>query len=226
MINEIYLNFDGELFNGAVMISAGINWRVEWCGCGYECYVGTGDWQYLAYGYNAKGSKSIRIFTAFTEEKGDIIGLVTPKYSRGLIKADVSHCSHLMYFKNYCARTVDVSCNPFLKDLSCINGRFDVLDLSENAELEKLSVWGCKNLTELNLSGNPALRELDLTLSGVRKIELGNCSALQSVVLDRDMLDDASMASLRRTLKQNGGKILRTTRTERLLRKSENNGQV
>lgn len=36
---------------------------------------------------------------------------------------------------------------------------------------------------------------------------MGNCSALQSVVLDRDMLDDASMASLRRTLKQNGGSI-------------------
>lgn len=207
MNDEIYLNFDGELFIGALMISAGVDWRVEWCDCGYECYIGTGDWQYLSYGYNAKGTKCIRIFTTPTVEKGDIVGLVTPKYSRGLIKADVSHCPHLMHFKNYSARTVDVSCNPLLKDLSCINGRFDVLDLSENAELEKLSVWGCENLTELNLSGNPALRELDLTLSGVRKLELDNHSALQSVVLDRGMLDDTSMASLRRTIKQNGGSI-------------------
>lgn len=206
MNDEIYLNFDGG-FEGALMISVGVHWRVEWCDCGFECYIGTGDWQYLSYGYNAKGPKSIRIFTAFTEEKGDIIGLVTPRFSGEPIKADISHCPHLMYFKNYCARTVDVSCNPCLKDLSCINGRFDVLDLSENAELEKLSVRGCKNLAELNLSGNPALRELDLTLSGVRKLELDNHSALQSVVLDRDMLDDTSMASLRRTIKQNGGSI-------------------
>ena len=35
-----------------------------------------------------------------------------------------------------------------------------------------------------------------------------------------------TLNKIARIVKQNGGKILRTTRTERLLRKSENNGQM
>ena len=96
---------------------------------------------------------------------------------------------------------------PRLKELCCDHGTFDVLDLSGNSELEKLTVSWCKNLTALNLSRNPVLRELELTYSGVRRLGLHNRSVLHDVVLHGVELDERSVKYLHQVLEQNGGCI-------------------
>ena len=74
---------------------------------------------------------------------------------------NISNCPSLKYFKNAYAENIDTSHNPLLKELHCEYGTFDALDLSNNPMLEKLTCYSCKNLNELNLSRNLALRELE-----------------------------------------------------------------
>lgn len=113
----------------------------------------------------------------------------------------------MSYFKNCHAESLDVSANPQLKELCCEHGTFDKLDLSDNPELEKLTIYFCKNLIALNLSKNLALKELELIYSGVRRLGLHNRSVLHDVVLEDVELDERSMKYMHRVLEQNGGGI-------------------
>lgn len=210
MNNEIYLDFDGACYDFDLLVPSGSSWIVEWGDGVSEHYVGTGDWQLASHVFYAKGLQCIHIFT---ENGDDIIGLKSGAHFEGILKrVNISNCPSLMYFENAHAETLDVSCNPKLKELRCQYGTFDTLDLSGNPELEKLTLYCCKNLTALNLSWNPELKELELTYSGVRKLGLNNRSALQLVTLeedDEDKLDVRSRKYLLQILEQNGGSIQR-----------------
>lgn len=99
--------------------------------------------------------------------------------------------------------------NPLLKEPHCKYGFFGTLDLSNNPILEKLTCYSCKNLNELNLSRNLALRELELNYSGIRKLGLHNRSSLQNVKLFDVELDERSEKYLRQVVEQNGGSIIK-----------------
>ena len=144
----------------------------------------------------------------FAEDEGDILGFESRgSFCGQLKKVDISRCPALSYFKNWHAENLDVSANPHLKELYCEHGTFDTLDLSGNPELEKLTISFCENLKALNLSKNLALKELELTCAGVRRLGLHNRSVLHDVVLDNVELDGRSMKYLHQVLEQNGGSI-------------------
>ena len=147
---------------------------------------------------------------AFAEDCGEIIGIdaggsiwSTCSWS----KIDVSRCPSLRYFRNNRAEALDVSCNPLLKELDCQNGTFGTLDLSANPELKKLTCNWCKDLTELNLSRNLALRELNICFSAIKRLGLHNRSVLQSVVMEDVELDERSEKYLLQILERNGGEV-------------------
>ena len=66
--------------------------------------------------------------------------------------------------------------------------------------LEKLTCYSCKNLNELNLSRNLALRELELNYSGIKKLGLHNRSQLQTIKLIDMELDERSEKILRQVV--------------------------
>ena len=99
--------------------------------------------------------------------------------------------------------------NPLLKELHCKYGIFGTLDISNNPILEKLTCYSCKNLNELNLSRNLALRELELNYSGIKKLGLHNRSQLQTIKLIDVELDERSEKYLRQVVEQNGGSIIK-----------------
>ena len=81
-----------------------------------------------------------------------------------------------------------------------------------------------------DLSKCDKLEKLELTsiLEGFR-IKLPTHCLLKEFIYDESFeywFPKRTLNKIARIVKQNGGKILRTTRTERLLRKSENNGQM
>lgn len=215
MRNEIYLYFDtvcyysdeAACYDFHLLVSEGCPWVVEWDDGTRKRYVGTGEWQFASHAFQYYGVQSIHIFA---EDEGDILGFKSGGRFCGVLKkVNISRCPALSYFENCHAERLDVSANPRLKELCCDHGTFDVLDLSGNSELEKLTVSWCKNLTALNLSRNPVLRELELTYSGVRRLGLHNRSVLHDVVLQDVELDERSMKYLHQVLEQNGGGVRR-----------------
>lgn len=213
MKNKIYLNFDAVRYYSSdapyydfdLWVPEGCSWMVEWGDGAWNRYTGTGEWQSASHCFQDFGMQSIYVFV---EDEGDILGFKS--VGRGLLKkVNISHCPALsyLYFENCHVKSLDVSANPHLKELCCMHGVFDKLDLSGNPELEKLTISFCDNLKALNLSKNPALRELELTYSGVRRLGLNNRSALRDVVLDDVELDERSMKYLHQVLEQNGGCI-------------------
>ena len=204
MNNEVYLDYDGFGPTLDVYVTPGCGWTVEW-GDLVEHYTGTGDWQHISH-----GGSPCRCVHIFAEDCGEIIGIdaggsiwSTCSWS----KIDVSRCPSLRYFRNNRAEALDVSCNPLLKELDCQNGTFGTLDLSANPELKKLTCNWCKDLTELNLSRNLALRELNICFSAIKRLGLHNRSALQSVVMEDVELDERSEKYLHQILERNGGEV-------------------
>lgn len=215
MKNEIYVYFKGchdygfigWCYDFHLLVPQGCTWVVEWEDGASDRYVGTGKWQLTSHCFQYSGMQSIHIFV---ENEGDILGFESGGRYCGLLKkVNLSCCPALLYFRNCHAESLDVSANPHLKELCCDFGIFDKLDLSGNPELEKLTIYFCGNLTALNLSRNPALNELELIYSGVRRLGLHNRSALHDVVLDGVELDECSMKYLHQILEQNGGCISR-----------------
>ena len=213
MKNEIYLNFDAVRYYSDeapcyyfnLLVQEGCSWMVEWGDGAWNRYVGTGEWQSASHCFQDYGMQSIHIFV---EDEGDILGFGSEGRYCGLLKkVNISHCPALSYFKNCHAESLDVSANPQLKELCCEHGTFDKLDLSDNPELEKLTIYFCKNLIALNLSKNLALKEMELIYSGVRRLGLHNRSVLHDVVLEDVELDERSMKYLHQVLDQNGGSI-------------------
>lgn len=206
MKNEIYLEFDGYNYDFELLVEDGSAWVTEWDD-GFQRFTGTGDWQFAGHG-GYRGQHCIHIFT---EKADDIIGFKASVLTTEgtLTRADISKCPSLMYFSNINAASIDVSGNPLLKELYCEYGTFETLDLSNNPMLEKLTCYFCKNLTELNLSRNLALRELELNYSGIKKLGLHNRSSLQNVKLFDVELDERSEKYLRQVVEQNGGSIIK-----------------
>lgn len=213
MKNEIYLNFDAvryysdetPCYDFHLLVSEGCSWVVEWGDGVVKRYAGTGKWQLGSHAFPDGGVQCIHIFV---ENECDILGFKSGGSYRGLLKkVNISRCPALSYFENCHAESLDVSANPHLKELCCEHGTFDKLDLSGNPELEKLTITWCKNLTALNLSKNPALKELELIYSGVRRLGLHNRSVLHDVVLEDVELDERSMKYLHQILERNGGGI-------------------
>ena len=211
MKNEIYLYFDAvryysdeaPCYDVDLLVPEGCPWVVEWGDGAWNRYAGTGEWQFASHAFRDCGMHSIHIFV---ENEGDILGFES--MGRGLLKkVNLSCCPALLYFRNCHAESLDVSANPHLKELCCEDGTFDKLDLSDNPELEKLTIYFCKNLIALNLSKNPALKELELIYSGVRRLGLHNRSVLHDIVLEDVELDERSMKYLHQVLERNGGGI-------------------
>ncbi len=210
MKSEIYLNFDTvryylddpSCYDFGLSVSEGCSWVVEWGDGAWNRHTGS---QSESHVFPDFGMQSIHIFA---EDEGDILGFESRgSFCGQLKKVDISRCPALSYFKNWHAENLDVSANPHLKELYCEHGTFDTLDLSGNPELEKLTISFCENLKALNLSKNLALKELELTCAGVRRLGLHNRSVLHDVVLDNVELDGRSMKYLHQVLEQNGGSI-------------------
>lgn len=209
MRNEIYLDFEGYWYHINLLTPAGSIWIVEWGDGASKRHISTGEWQWDSHGYDFSEG-NFHTIHIFTEGGEDIIGLkATTDCGPVLKRVNLSNCPSLTYFKNSYAESIDVSGNPLLKELYCEHGTFDTLDLSNNPILEKLTCYFCKDLTELNLSRNLALKELELNYSGIRKLGLHNRSSLQNVKLFDVELDERSEKYLRQVVEQNGGKIIK-----------------
>lgn len=200
MNNEVYLDYEGFGPSLKVYVTPGCGWTVEW-GDLVEHYTGTGDGQSIGH------SSPFRSVHIFAEDGGEIIGIDVGGGECSWSKIDVSRCPSLRYFRNNRAVALDVSCNPLLKELYCEDGTFGTLDLSANPELEKLTCNWCKDLTELNLSRNLALRELEICFSPIKRLGLHNRSVLQSVVMEYVELDERSEKYLLQILERNGGEV-------------------
>ena len=111
------------------------------------------------------------------------------------------NCSHkqltditgIGYFKNlkklrceYSSETIasiDLSGNPELEELSCVNAGVSNLNLTGNPKLIKLNCsMNYRRLTELDLSGNPLLEELDCSNCDLVSLDLSNNSELKRLI--------------------------------------------
>lgn len=210
MRNEIYLNLEAFCYDFELLVSGGCSWMVEWGDGAMNRYTGTGEWQLASHCFQDYYGMRMQSVHIFVEDEGDILGFKSVILFGGVVtKVNISSCLALsyLYLGNCHAENLDVSANPHLKELRCEHGIFDTLDLSGNPELEKLTIYFCKNLKALNLSKNPALRELELIYSGVKRLGLHNRSVLHDVVLDNVELDERSMKYLHQVLERNGGGI-------------------
>ena len=68
---------------------------------------------------------------------------------------------------------LDVSHNPELRELFCINNRIRSLDLSRNPLLEGLSCWE-NQLTELDVSHNPLLKEISCAQNALTQLDISH----------------------------------------------------
>lgn len=68
---------------------------------------------------------------------------------------------------------LDVSRNPELRGLFCINNRIRSLDLSRNSLLERLSCWE-NQLTELDVSHNPLLKEIACAQNALTQLDISH----------------------------------------------------
>lgn len=117
---------------------------------------------------------------------------------------DVSGCSQLeMVDLDYCLNLtkLDLSHNPKLKKLYCVNNRLTTLNLSNNPELEILS---CSNemteigylnkFTNLDLSHNPNLKKLYCNETQLESIDLSNNSLLEVLECKGNMLTSLNLS--------------------------------
>lgn len=209
MSNGIYLDFEGYWYHINLLTPAGSVWIVEWGDGASKRLISTGEWQWDSHGYDFSEG-NFHTIHIFTENGEDIVGFgASTDVGQTLKNVNISNCPSLKYFKNAYAENIDTSHNPLLKELHCEYGTFDALDLSNNPMQEKLTCYSCKNLNELNLSRNLALRELELNYSGIKRLGLHNRSSLQNVQLFDVELDERSEKYLRQVVEQNGGNIIK-----------------
>lgn len=209
MSNEIYLDFEGYWYHINLLTPAESVWIVEWGDGASKRFISTGEWQWDSHGYDFSEG-SFHTIHIFTENGEDIVGFgASTDVGQTLKNVNISNCPSLMYFENAYAENIDTSHNPLLKELHCKHGIFGTLDLSNNPMLEKLTCYSRKNLNELNLSRNLALKELELNYSGIKRLGLHNRSSLQNVQLFDVELDERSEKYLRQVVEQNGGNIIK-----------------
>ena len=173
------------------------------------------DWEFFYRNYPCEdsiyGDNAVYCTHVYAEDDVSILGFGCGQDLpvSGMVneRVDTSHCPSLLELSCTVEQSPDLSGNPLLKRLECNYSRFETLDLSHNPALEVLSCWSCRNLTKLNLSRNAALRELDISFSGVKKLGLSNRSSLQWVNYQHSHLDAKSEEYLLRIIRQNGGKV-------------------
>lgn len=74
--------------------------------------------------------------------------------------------------------SLDLSANPLLVEVTLSETAIKELDLSNLPDLNTLNVGGCKELTKLDLSNTPELSVLYCGKSGLKEIDLTNCTKL------------------------------------------------
>ena len=199
----------------SVTVPMGCSLVVEWGDGGVEHRVSMGGWEFFYRNYPCEdsiyGDNAVYCTHVYAEDDVSILGFGCGQDLpvSGMVneRVDTSHCPSLLELSCTVEQSPDLSGNPLLKRLECNYSRFETLDLSHNPALEVLSCWSCRNLTKLNLSRNAALRELDISFSGVKKLGLSNRSSLQWVNYQHSHLDAKSEEYLLRIIRQNGGKV-------------------
>ena len=180
--------------------------------------------------YPEKSEEATFVIRIYSDEE-NIIGIYAECGDMRVKDIDISGCQTLRYFASLQSSTehFDLKTNPgILKiDLEC---DYDgIADLSNSVELRELS-FVTLGLYILDLSKCVKLEKLELTSILERfRMKLPTHCLLKEFIYDESFeywFPKRTLNKIARIVKQNGGKILRTTRTERLLRKSENNGHV
>lgn len=217
--NEIYLH---SCWYGSfsVTVPMGCSLVVEWGDGGVEHRVSRGRSESFARNYPCEdsiyGDNAVYCTHVYAEDDAPILefdcgrDFYIPDSEKVNERVDTSHCPSLLALRCTVEESPDLSGNPLLKRLECVNSRFETLDLSHNPVLEVLSCRDCRNLTKLNLSRNAALRELDIFFSGVKKLGLSNRSSLQRVNYQYSHLDAKSEEYLLRIIGQNGGTVVKS----------------
>ena len=89
-------------------------------------------------------------------------------------------------------KELDVSHNPELRVLSCINNRITSLDVSHNPDLEHLSCWQ-NSLTELDVSHNPKLLELSCAQNYFTSLDVSHNPLLTQLHFNDTFVDDIDL---------------------------------
>lgn len=214
--NEIYLH---SCWYGSfsVTVPMGCSLVVEWGDGGVERRVSWRGLEFFSRNYPHDdfiyGDHTVYCTHVYAEDDAPIL-----EFNSGCLwgsdpevneRVDTSHCPSLLALWCTVLEPPDLSGNPLLKELYCDNSRFEMLDVSHNPMLETLSCYSCRKLTKLNLSRNAALRKLDIAFAGVKKLGLGNRSALQWVNYEYSHLDAKSEEYLLRIIRQNGGRAIK-----------------
>ena len=211
--NEIYLH---SCWYGSfsVTVPMGCSLVVEWGDGGVEHRVSRGGWEFFSRYYPCEdsiyGDNAVYCTHVYAKDDAPILEFDCWSSSTEAKKrVDTLHCPSLLALRCTVEESPDLSGNPLLKKLNCDDSRFETLDLSHNPALEVLSCRSCRNLTKLNLSRNAALRKLDISFSGVKKLGLSNRSSLQRVNYECSHLDAKSEEYLLRIIGQNGGTVVK-----------------
>ena len=211
--NEIYLH---SCWYGAFSVTVRCSLVVEWGDGGVERRVSRDGRESFSRRYpqedSVYGDHAVYCTRVYAEDDAPILGfdcgcLGYVPDSEMNERVDTSHCPSLLELRCTVVEPPDLSGNPLLKELYCGGSRFETLDLSHNPALEVLSCYDCRKLAKLNLSRNAALRKLNIAFSGVKKLGLGNRSALQWVNYECSHLDAKSEEYLLRIIEQNGGTV-------------------
>ena len=89
---------------------------------------------------------------------------------------------------------IDVSKNTELESLDVINNPVMSLDLTQNAKLKFLYASSNEGITELDLSGNPALEELYISKDSIDRIDVRNNPALRVLSCENNCLTELDLS--------------------------------
>ncbi len=207
--------------------------RIDW-GDGTDLpYKPEGQDLHAQHTYPEKSEKEEATFVIriYSDEE-NIIGIYAECGDIKVKDIDISGCQSLRYFASLEVSTehFDLRTNPGITRIDIDGDSCGIADFSSSLELKELSISYNYEYRLLDLSKCDKLEKLELTsiLEGFR-IKLPTHCLLKEFIYDESFeywFPKRTLNKIARIVKQNGGKILRTTRTERLLRKSENNVQL
>ena len=175
-------------------------------------------------------AEEIFVIRIYSDDE-NIIGIYVGCGNMRVKDIDISGCQTLKFFSaSLWVDYFDLKTNPGITRINIDGDSCGIADFSNSLELKELSISYNYEYRLLDLSKCDKLEKLELTsiLEGFR-IKLPTHCLLKEFIYDESFeywFPKRTLNKIARIVKQNGGKILRTTRTERLLRKSENNGQM
>lgn len=222
---------EGNVGHVHVLLDGG-SCRIDW-GDGTDLpYKPEGQDLHAQHTYSGKSEEEeatcvIRIYS----DDENIIGIYAGCGNMRVKDIDISGCQTLKFFSaSLWVDYFDLKTNPGITRINIDGDSCGIADFSNSLELKELSISYNYEYRLLDLSKCDKLEKLELTsiLEGFR-IKLPTHCLLKEFIYDESFeywFPKRTLNKIARIVKQNGGKILRTTRTERLLRKSENNGQM